>query len=98
MQENNDSIIGPCDSSYFDPTTLTFLDPVRGGTEDYSLVVNVSQQPTFVWSNGGTTQIIDSLSAGTYVCTLTDENNCVATDSVTIYEPTQIIDLSLIHI
>jgi hypothetical protein len=92
MQENNDSIIGPCDSSYFDPITLTFLDPVRGGTEDYSLVVNVSQQPTFVWSNGGTTQIIDSLSVGTYVCTLTDENNCVATDSVTIYEPTQIID------
>jgi hypothetical protein len=46
MQENNDSIIGPCDSSYFDPNTLTFLAPVRGGTEDYSLVVNVSQQPT----------------------------------------------------
>ena len=92
MQENNDSIIGPCDSSYFDPTTLTFLAPVRGGTEDYSLVVNVSQQPTFIWSNGGNTQVIDSLAAGTYICTLTDENNCVATDSVTIHEPTQIID------
>ena len=92
MQENNDSIIGPCDSSYFDPVTGTFLAPVRGGTEDYSLVVNVSQQPTFIWSNGGTTQIIDSLAAGTYICTLTDENNCVATDSITIYEPTQIID------
>ena len=92
MQENNDSIIGPCDSTYFDPSTVSFIGPIRGATEDYSLVVNVSQQPTFLWSNGATTPIIDSLSAGTYSCLLTDENNCTAIDSVTIFEPSQIID------
>jgi len=92
MQENNDSIIGPCDSTYFDPSTVSFIGPIRGATEDYSLVVNVTQQPTFLWSNGATTPIIDSLSAGTYSCLLTDENNCTAIDSVTIFEPSQIID------
>ena len=92
MQENNDSIIGPCDSSYFDPSIGSFVGPIRGGTEDYSLVVNVTQQPTFLWSNGETTPIIDSLSPGVYSCLLTDENNCTATDSITISEPTQIID------
>ena len=92
MQENNDSIIGPCDSTYFDPSTVSFIGPIRGGTEDYSIVVNVSQQPTFLWSNGATTPIIDSLSAGTYSCLLTDENNCTAIDSITIFEPSEIID------
>ena len=42
MQENNDSIIGPCDSTYFDPSTVSFIGPIRGATEDYSLVVNTS--------------------------------------------------------
>jgi len=92
MQENQDSLIGPCDSSYFDPVTGTFLQPVRGATEDYSLVVNVAQQPTYLWSTGETTQQIDSLSIGTYLCTITDENNCQATDSILINEPTQLVD------
>ena len=92
MQENNDTLIGPCDSTYFDPNTVSFIGPIRGATEDYSLVVNVSQQPTFLWSNGETTQIIDSLSPGTYSCILTDANNCTASDSLTITEPSQIID------
>ena len=92
MQENNDSIIGPCDSTYFDPIVGSFIGPIRGGTEDYSLVVNVTQQPTFLWSNGATTPIIDSLAPGVYSCFLTDENNCTATDSIIISEPSQITD------
>ena len=96
MQENNDTTIGPCDSTYFDPNLLSFVGPTNGATEDYSIVVNVTQQPTFLWSNGATTQIIDSLAPGTYSCQLTDENNCVATDSITINEPSQIIDSLII--
>ena len=92
MQENNDSIIGPCDSTYFDPSIGSFIGPIRGGTEDYSLVVNVTQQPIFLWSNGATTPIIDSLAPGVYSCFLTDENNCTATDSIIISEPSQITD------
>ena len=92
MQRNNDSIIGPCDSAYFDLNTFTIVGPPAGATEDYSLVVNVFQQPTYLWSTGETTQQIDNLFAGTYSCILTDENGCVATDSVVISEPSQITD------
>ena len=96
MQENQDSLIGPCDSCYFDPSLGSFVGPLRGATEDYSLVVNVAQQPTHLWSTGETTQQIDSLSYGTYICTLIDENNCQVTDSILINEPTQLTD-SLIY-
>ena len=92
MQRNNDSIIGPCDSAYFDVNTFTIVGPPAGATEDYSLVVNVFQQPTYLWSTGETTQQINNLSAGTYSCILTDENSCVASDSVIISEPSQITD------
>tara|TARA_B100001057_G_scaffold197203_1_gene197913 strand:- start:1521 stop:8069 length:6549 start_codon:yes stop_codon:yes gene_type:complete len=93
MQENNDTIIGACDSTFFDPISGTFIGPFRGSTEDYSIVVNAPQQQySYIWSNGDTTQLIDSLSPGTYSCIITDESNCTATDSIIITEPSQIID------
>jgi len=92
MQRNNDSIIGPCDSAYFDVNTFSIVGPSAGATEDYSLVVNVLQQPTYLWSTGDTTQQINNLSVGTYSCILTDENSCVTSDSVIISQPTQITD------
>jgi subtilisin-like proprotein convertase family protein len=45
-----------------------------GGTSPYS----------YLWSNGGTTQTITGLGAGTYTVTVTDANNCTATGSVTL--------------
>ncbi|WP_160213735.1 SdrD B-like domain-containing protein, partial [Phaeodactylibacter xiamenensis] len=50
---------------------------VSGGTAPY----------TYAWSNNATTQNIDNLAAGTYEVTVTDANNCEATKSVTINEP-----------
>ncbi len=41
---------------------------------------------TYVWSNGQTTQMIGSLSAGTYSVTITDAENCTAVNSVVIIE------------
>ena len=43
---------------------------------------------TYLWSNGGTTSSISSLSGGTYTVTANDANGCNSTSSVTITQPT----------
>ncbi|HHH52405.1 MAG TPA: hypothetical protein ENK91_01995, partial [Bacteroidetes bacterium] len=50
---------------------------VIGGTPDYS----------YSWSNGETTEDIYNLAPDTYTVTVTDDNDCTATLSVTITEP-----------
>ncbi|HMQ48346.1 MAG TPA: SdrD B-like domain-containing protein [Saprospiraceae bacterium] len=49
----------------------------NGGTPPYS----------YLWSNGATTTAISNLGPGTYTVTVTDENLCTATASVTITQP-----------
>ncbi|MEN0004132.1 MAG: choice-of-anchor L domain-containing protein [Bacteroidota bacterium] len=51
-----------------------------GGTGDY----------TYNWSNGAMTADLSNLPAGTYSVTVTDENDCVGMQSVTITEPSEI--------
>ncbi len=46
---------------------------------------------TYSWSpSGGTTATATGLAAGTYIATVTDANNCTATQSFTITEPNAI--------
>lgn len=45
---------------------------------------------TYAWSNGPTTQDLSSLPGGLYVVTVTDTQNCTATTSATIVNPTAI--------
>ena len=49
----------------------------QGGTPNY----------TYSWSNGGTTQNISSLQAGTYILTVTDNNNCHQADTFEVSQP-----------
>ncbi len=42
---------------------------------------------TFMWSNGGTTQTITGLGAGTYFVTVTNGNGCIETGSTTLVAP-----------
>ncbi len=49
-----------------------------GGTAPY----------TYMWSSGGNMDFENNLAAGTYTVTVTDDNGCTATASVTITEPT----------
>ncbi|MBK9177034.1 MAG: gliding motility-associated C-terminal domain-containing protein [Flavobacteriales bacterium] len=54
---------------------------VNGGTPGYS----------YSWSpNGGSGPSANSLSAGTYTCTITDASSCSTTVSATVTEPTAI--------
>ena len=53
---------------------------------------------TYQWSNGvsgsgnnSITSTIDTLSAGTYFITVTDQNNCVSVTSIQITQPSQLI-------
>ncbi|MCW5907971.1 MAG: T9SS type A sorting domain-containing protein [Chitinophagales bacterium] len=48
-----------------------------GGTPGY----------TYSWSNGGSTAAISNLPAGNYTVTVSDQNNCLATASVTVSQP-----------
>ena len=50
---------------------------VTGGTAPFS----------YSWSNGGTTEDISGLTAGTYSVTVVDATSCLVTDSYTVQEP-----------
>ena len=41
---------------------------------------------TYIWDNGITTQNLNNLAAGTYIVTVSDSNQCISTDSVTLTE------------
>lgn len=62
---------------------------VTGGTPSYS----------YSWSNGATTQNINTLTDGWYVVTVTDNHSCVAIDSAEVTEPADlIVSINLDHI
>jgi hypothetical protein len=46
---------------------------------------------TFIWSNGASTDTIDSIAAGTYSVTITDSNACQIDSSRTITEPSALV-------
>ena len=46
---------------------------------------------TFAWSNGANTATINTLIAGTYTVTITDNAGCTATASTTVTEPTAVV-------
>lgn len=74
---------------------ITSDDILCNGSCDGWAVINPTggntPYQTAIWSPGNTTiDSITNLCAGTYTVSVTDDNGCIATDSVTINEPTAI--------
>ena len=77
-----------CDVGVYDLTNFTFTQPWFGATEDYTINIAASYlQGTYLWSNGSTDSLNNTLSAGIQTCTITDLNNCTISESITISEP-----------
>lgn len=60
------------------------------GNNDGYITLEVSNtvgNPTYVWSNGATTQNINNLSIGNYVVTITDVNGCMVSLNFNISQP-----------
>lgn len=74
----------PCTTCLLTITSIDKTD-VNCNT-DGSATVNTSGaiSPSYLWSNGQTTQTATSLNPGLYSVTVTDVNGCTATGSVTI--------------
>lgn len=67
--------------------TFMFGSSVCNGTDDGTANVTVSGGVLpyqYSWSNGDSTSQIENLTAGTYYVTVTDINQCMITDSITV--------------
>ena len=71
-----------------DPQSSTLCNGSSDGSIELTVQGGTGDDYTFQWTNGaGSMQNPDNLSAGVYDVTVTDENGCTATESVTITEP-----------
>ncbi len=66
-------------------STGAVVQTVSGGTSPY----------TYLWSNSATTQNLSGSAAGTYTVTVTDNNLCTATSSVTLTQPAAALSASI---
>jgi gliding motility-associated-like protein len=59
-----------------------------GNSGSLNANVNGGQPPyTYQWSNGGTTQVINNLVAGTYWVIVTTNNGCITMDTAVVTQP-----------
>ena len=65
------------DPTCANPTGGTATSVISGGTGNID----------YLWSNGDTTSVIDSLMSGSYSITVTDANGCTATSVAEIFDP-----------
>lgn len=78
--------------------TFTSTNVLCNGNSNGSLSVQVTGGPqpyNYQWSVPGSTDSLNSLPAGTYVLTLTDNSSCTSIDSVVITEPAVLIATGL---
>lgn len=80
-----------------DPTDISCFGLVDGSIA--AMPVGGAGNYSYVWSNGGSTQIIENLPEGDYQVTVTDGNGCTTTSSTSIIEPPPLnMHLDLQHV
>ncbi len=68
-----------------------------GNDGEASVLASGGTMPyTYLWSNGATTAVINTLTAGTYTVTITDDLGCTSVSSITITEP-NILSISSVN-
>ncbi|MDX2249861.1 MAG: gliding motility-associated C-terminal domain-containing protein [Bacteroidia bacterium] len=84
-------VLGP-PTFVFDSVSWTDIT-CFGGNDGSAFVEAIGGLPPYIytWSNGGDNQAVFDLSAGDYTVTVTDTNNCIITDTVTIAQPDPIV-------
>jgi gliding motility-associated-like protein len=74
-------------------TSSIITDPLCNGGSNGSINISISGGTPLLnynWSNGQTIQDANGLVAGTYTVTISDANNCTATGSYVVSEPSAI--------
>ena len=76
-----------------DSSNSQVIDPGCGGSNgSIGVYLYTGTAPfTFHWSNGATDSILNGLSAGTYILTVTDANGCVGYSTYTLTNQTAIV-------
>jgi hypothetical protein len=68
------------------------------GFYNIDLTVSGGKAPyTYEWSNGGTTQDLDSLQSGTYTVVIKDANGCTTTQTIVIDQADQTFSCNIIQ-
>ena len=88
--------VASCQATITEPQALSVscsivstIDCAGDNTGEISAAISGGTAPyMYQWNNAATTSSISSLTAGTYMVTVTDANNCTASCSVTLTEPT----------
>lgn len=71
-----------------DPQSSTLCNGSSDGSIELTVQGGTGTNYTYLWTNGApNVQNPDNLTAGLYEVTVTDENGCTTTESVTIVEP-----------
>ena len=86
------------DTFYIDePLPLYLVDSLTNiscnGNSNGTINLNVSGGTIpylFLWSTGDTTQNLSNIVSGEYIITITDSNNCVLIDSLTVNQPNEL--------
>jgi gliding motility-associated-like protein len=75
--------------SMISPTSISCFS-TNNGAADLTITGGVQNTYTYMWSNGKTTQDIDSLFTGMYFVDISDANNCTVSDTTIITQPPDI--------
>jgi hypothetical protein len=83
--------------TYFPITTTVTNTSCKGNTGTISLNVGTAQSPTYLWSNGATTQNLTALAAGQYSVNITDATGCVQTVKNEVFEVGGLVENILLY-